>query len=426
MKMKKLLVCLITLAMLTTAITACKTSGGASTGESKSTSAVSTASTEKVTIKMFMGIWQEFTANIDRLLATYKTVKPNVTIEYFGDDESLQAQLASNTYPDIFVNGVWGTGKPYLEYLSDVSKTTALKDISLDNFDCITDDAGRICGYPLTVETYGILYNKDYFKQVGFNEPPKTYNEFVKLCEALKKANITPIGLNFGTDWINWHFLTYPFGSSKTFKADSKSILAGKLNLKDTDYFKNYKRFADSAIKYSQGKVLESDYNSQAGMFANGEVAMITNGDWENGMITEINPKINMGLMGVPWSDNESEYALYCDSCVMISSFKDAKYNKEGLDFCDWLITSAEGKKWLGQDLCAVSSVKDVKSKLNTLGQCGADAIAGGYSAMWGYDYMPGEGFDSVVVNFQNYVMGSTDWNTMLDKIQKDILSFVK
>ena len=48
---------------------------------------------------------------------------------------------------------------------------------------------------PLTMQGFGIYYNKAFFKQAGLNpdQPPKTAAQFLAACEKLKAAGIVPI-----------------------------------------------------------------------------------------------------------------------------------------------------------------------------------------------------------------------------------------
>ena len=54
---------------------------------------------------------------------------------------------------------------------------------------------GKLWAAPLYLMGIPLAYNKDLFKKAGLDpeNPPKTWDEFLKACETLKKAGITPM-----------------------------------------------------------------------------------------------------------------------------------------------------------------------------------------------------------------------------------------
>jgi raffinose/stachyose/melibiose transport system substrate-binding protein len=65
---------------------------------------------------------------------------------------------------------------------------------------------GKVKLLPLTMQGFGIYYNKDYFKKAGLdpNQPPKTAAQFLAACEKLKAAGIVPItvGQTYTIDFL--------------------------------------------------------------------------------------------------------------------------------------------------------------------------------------------------------------------------------
>ncbi|NLD88585.1 MAG: extracellular solute-binding protein, partial [Clostridiales bacterium] len=271
---------------------------------------------------------------------------------------------------------------------------------------------------------YGIIYNKDMFTEVGFDEPPKTISEFKELCEALKSIGITPLGFGFKEGWIMSQFLVFPFGSDSEFPSVTDDIKSGKKVLKDIYFYQNYKDFADLCLANCQDKVLEGDYTTQVTLFAAGEVAMITNGDWTAGMITEITPDINMGIMGMPYTDKAEDYKIPVSASNCMGYFKDSAAPEEAIKFIEWLVTTDEGKDWIGNDWKMATPVKNVNGELNVLSQDGMTAVEKGYSCSWGDVHFPGESYASYSIEFQKYILGETDWDTMLDAMSAEIVNY--
>lgn len=59
---------------------------------------------------------------------------------------------------------------------------------------------GHIYGAPLYVSYWDIYYNKQIFDKYGL-KPPKTWNDFISLCNTLKSHNVTPLGQSVNGGW---------------------------------------------------------------------------------------------------------------------------------------------------------------------------------------------------------------------------------
>ncbi len=82
----------------------------------------------------------------------------------------------------------------------------ALGAITKDVYDDVKEDAryvkdGAVFGLSAVATTTGVIYNKALFDRYGLEEP-KTYDEFLELCETLKNNGETPL-LFAGADF--WH-----------------------------------------------------------------------------------------------------------------------------------------------------------------------------------------------------------------------------
>lgn len=59
---------------------------------------------------------------------------------------------------------------------------------------------GEVYGFPLYYYPWGFVYRKSLFLSLGL-EPPATWNEFQRVCERLRAANVSPIGLGAAAGW---------------------------------------------------------------------------------------------------------------------------------------------------------------------------------------------------------------------------------
>lgn len=191
----------------------------------------STAVQSKVTLK-FWSVFDEADAYKD-LLAAYKVAHPNVSISYkkFRPEEyetELIRALADGTGPDIF--SVHNTKLPefqsllspmptqinvsYLVTQGTLKKETALvakqettisqKAFKQQFIDVVTQDAilnysadpkvakqPRIYGFPFSVDTLALFYNKDLLNAAGIAEVPSDWGQFNDAVKKLTKYDAT-------------------------------------------------------------------------------------------------------------------------------------------------------------------------------------------------------------------------------------------
>lgn len=70
---------------------------------------------------------------------------------------------------------------------------------------------GRVWGYPISLESVGLIYNTDHVKT-----PPTTLGEVRQLAPGLREKDVTPIMWDYNTPYFSWGFLggggAYVFG----------------------------------------------------------------------------------------------------------------------------------------------------------------------------------------------------------------------
>ena len=111
------------------------------------------------------------------------------TSEYIS---TLQTRLVGNQAPDVFI--ITSENRDDLidnGYAKDLTDKSFMKNISQAHKDFVGRD-GKTYGMSITSWVSGIAYNKDLLKQVGYDEPPANWDDFLKLCKKLKNAGIEP------------------------------------------------------------------------------------------------------------------------------------------------------------------------------------------------------------------------------------------
>ncbi len=161
------------------------------------------ARTEKITLtvmnyaqveKAFVVINQEFTK-----------AHPNVSIEYQPTpydsyQQKYGAVIATKSGPDVMMNElfyVYATADAFVPLNDKVkSEPKVFEDLLAYNMMYrYMDPTGPLLSLPMSYNGCALYYNKDIFKQAGLdpNNPPKSWDEFSKACEAVKKIGKAPI-----------------------------------------------------------------------------------------------------------------------------------------------------------------------------------------------------------------------------------------
>ena len=234
----------------------------------------------------------------------------------------------NDAYPDITVRIEPGNGGAYSEFLKtkesvgefpDVMemRDTAvyyragmlepLSDDLVSLFQTTTEFDNKTYTAPLSGEnTNGIIYNKKYFDENGFTEP-KTYDEFISLCQAIKdKGDMAPLVIG-GQDI--WH-IGFWFH-----KAYNDQVLS-----QDADFIKHCydgsKDFSDPSFKAVLEEMQEIFQYAQDGWVSTPDAqittflvsdmaAMMYSGTHMFSQIEAADPNFEIGWFAVPSPDGK-------------------------------------------------------------------------------------------------------------------------
>jgi xylobiose transport system substrate-binding protein len=247
----------------------------------------------------------------DGVAAFNKAAKANVKLETFLNDpykQKLQVSMGSPNAPDVFLN--WGGGnlKQYVDAgrVADLTPEFDKDPAWRDSFLPVVLNTARLGGKYYGVPERGtqpvvLFYNKDVFAKAGA-QPPKTWDELLKLVDTFKGRNITPLALAGSQAWTELMWLEYLLdrvGGPEKFQA----ILDGKAGAwKDpavTEALTMIRELIDRGgfgTKYSS---VDYDVGGASTVFAQGKAAMHLMGSWEYPTQTGQNPDfIKQGKMG--------------------------------------------------------------------------------------------------------------------------------
>lgn len=370
---------------------------------------------EKVVVDIFQ-VKVEIADQLKALTDQYSKEHPNVTfnVESVGGGadgaSALKAKFASGNPPDLFTNGGYQEAQTWKSKLEDLSDQPWVKDAYESALIPMTID-GKVYGQPANLEGYGFTYNKELFKKAGIKELPKTLSELEAAAKKLKAAGITPFSVGYGEWWVlGQHGINIPFAYQKDSNAFVKGLNDGTTKIEGNKEFKQYLKLLDLTVKYGNKGSLTTDYNTQVTKFANGEAAMIQQGNWIQPMLDKLNPNMKLGILPMPLSDNKAEtdkLAIDVPNSWVIYNKSPEADKKAAKDFLNWMVTSDEGKRALVEDFKYVPAFKTIDAKgIGPLGDEIMKYSNDGKTLPWEWMKFPDGVKQEFGANLQEYIGG--------------------
>jgi N-acetylglucosamine transport system substrate-binding protein len=285
---------------------------------------------EKVTLKIAVfegGMGREW---CDYAMDTFEAKFPNVKFEPIYSPKIgtiIQTKIAANDDADMFDLIMDRGGFSTLELvmnekvisqehlwdheLYDTPDKT-LKDIALEG---IYEMAGRVEGIcyvlPMYTQISGLFFDQNLFDEKGWDKAPKTWDEFLELCEKIKESGIAPITFPG----------IYPAYLDRTFGV--KSFEAAEIRGNLDQFMESYRNY--EGPQYTSPENIEKWKNiselGKRGYFAEGiaalnhtqsqmqvlqhKAAMVSTGCFVENEMKDSTPEgFKWGFMGVPFSND--------------------------------------------------------------------------------------------------------------------------
>jgi raffinose/stachyose/melibiose transport system substrate-binding protein len=393
--------------------TACSNSQ-TNTGTSKSTD----KKNKQVVVSIFQGK-VEIADQLKRLTDEYTKEHPNVTftIQTVGGGAdavaALKAKFASGTAPDIFTSEGYQNAETWKNKLEDLSDQSWVKDAYQNALKPMTID-GKVYGQPINLEGYGFIYNKDLFKKAGIAELPKTFSQLEETAKRLKTAGITAFSTGYAEWWILAnHGLNIPFGMQKDPDAFIKGLNDGTEKFDGNQQFEQFFKLLDLTVKYGNKSPLTTDYNTEITQFAQGNTAMIQQGDWIQPMLDKLAPNMEVGILPMPLSSDPAvsdKLPVDVPSSWVIYNKAPKAEKTAAKDFLNWMVSSKEGKAAMVKDFKYIPAFKTVPVKEKEIGPLGAEIInylKEGKTFQWQFMKYPDSASQEFAAELQAYIAGN-------------------
>jgi raffinose/stachyose/melibiose transport system substrate-binding protein len=274
-----------------------------------------------VTINMFQ-LKVEIKDALDAYAASYSAANAGVTVkvetlggggDYGG---AMKAKAQAGQMPDIFMIEGQGGYDIWKDYIADLSDQPWVKDTDL-----AFKAGGKVVGFPVAIEGYGLAYNADILKKAGIDPATLTtraaYEKAFKTLDA-KKMELgidAPVAMAASVAGGMWwvaaqHNLAAYWGGGLDFDDTSiiEMALKGKL---DDARFLQYTKYLQLLFKYADKKILlNGSYDDQVGSFAQGKTAFLHQGNWVDPNLKQLGVTFKIGYAPHAFLDTE-EKGLY-------------------------------------------------------------------------------------------------------------------
>ncbi|MGO8694840.1 MAG: ABC transporter substrate-binding protein [Rectinemataceae bacterium] len=307
-------------------------------------SAFAAAAQDKV--QLTMGSWRaDDVAQMTQLLAAFNQKYPNIEIKFDPTNPpdynaALRLQLQSGIGPDLMYARSYDTGLQLFKdgYFADVSSLPGLKmEYSELARAPWADAGGHSFAVPFCAVSHGVYYNKDIFDKLGLSVP-KTWEEFLEVCQKIQAAGITPLANGLADQWdINEVVL---MNIAPNFLGGPAGRLAyenGKTKFNDAKMVSLFQAMKDIAPYCPKGFEALT-YNDENALFVNQKAAMYFDGSWTMASFKDM--KFNWSVFAPPPPEGHKGYVTFHpDSGIAMNS--KTQHPKECKLFLEWLYSDA-------------------------------------------------------------------------------------
>jgi len=242
----------------------------------------------------FLHYWTgPFSGGIAEMVDTFSQAQKGYSVRATGfEHESfkvgIKVMLASGNPPDLF--SYWAGArtralveKGYLAPIDDVWKSAGLDSVFSPAVRqaCVYDGSKYMV--PLTQHLVGFFYNAGIFRDLGLT-PPRDWPAFLRVCERLKQAGVTPIALGAREKWPAQYWFDLPLmrtAGPEYYRALTKGR-AAYTDAEPREVFRLWKSLLDKG--YFIDNPRHYDWSEAAMMVYSGQAAMTLMGTWVIGL----------------------------------------------------------------------------------------------------------------------------------------------
>lgn len=243
----------------------------------------------------------QWNSAIEKIVDDFEELYPDIKINYEVNyehkvyEDILSKRIARNELGDIVQ---LKTPEPYAK--SGMLGKIPEEEAELSSLNYTYD--GEVYGIGAVRATTGIIYNKKIFADYGLQEP-QTYQEFLDICDTLKRRGVTPIGVAGSDLWHMEYWVNHFFRTEVLIKNENwlQECTAGTVSWTDEQpaaMLQHLMELFDSG--YVNENWLATADGNLAYRMSEGEIAMLYTGPWTAATIGKLNPDMKLGWFYVP------------------------------------------------------------------------------------------------------------------------------
>ncbi|WP_028973090.1 ABC transporter substrate-binding protein [Spirochaeta cellobiosiphila] len=296
-------------------------------------------------VKLVFTSWR--TEDIDRMNRINKTFTkqhPNIEIDFqpIKDteyDAQLKQSLAAGTGADIIFLRSYDSGY-------QIYKTDSLIDLNkmipeLDSFPKAAVDAWSTpenihYGIPAAGVVHGVYYRKSIFEK--YNLPiPKTWNEFITICNTLQSKGETVFAQGTKDNWMLYEVIYSGLGANFYGGEEARQrLLSKEAHITDTNFLTAFEKI-NELKEFFPERFEGIDYVTMQQIFGTGNAAMFIGGSWEIGIFEDLGGLDDVGYFAPPVAEDGDllQYCFHVDAGVAMN--KNTKYPEEAKLYMTWL-----------------------------------------------------------------------------------------
>ena len=389
MKRKWMLVAATVLAIVmavSLGLVGCKTPTTTTAAAETATAAETTAAAETTTkesgevVEISGLFWKgEAQEGMDALNQKFNELNPNIKVTVAiaaAYEQTLQGRISAGDPPDLIGIRAGNYSLYIIEggNVMDLTGQPFLSNVRDDILKAQTYD-GKVWYLPIDAAAVGCIYNKKVYSDLNLSVP-KTWDEFIKNCDAIKAAGIIPVVYPGADSWTLLQALCafaapLVYGPDPDF--DIHAVRDGTKSYAGPEWTKALDYYTQVRDNYANKDFNSLNYATANQMMASGEAAMAMQGIWDVAAIQSVNPDADLGFFIPPTADTPL-LILGSDFAFGVSSV--TKHKTEALKYLDYLTSKDAYEIWTskvktistmkGSPMDFDSVVKDVQSIIDS------------------------------------------------------------
>jgi raffinose/stachyose/melibiose transport system substrate-binding protein len=378
---------------------------------------------EKVQVTILGTLKPEIADQVEAAIATYNESQDKYEVVSIPLDtnpvEKMTTLYASGNAPTIM-----GMGQEFAQFQENLLDLTdvAFSQHALPGTQEPVMVNGRVYGMPLTVEAFGLLYNKSALDEaVGGDFDPNSIQsrsdlqalmDQIAALEGKTAVHLSPMDWSLGA-----HVSNKMFSPQSADRAERlqfiEDLKAGTVSLMDNQVFNGWLDTFDLLKEYNANAAspLSPDYDQGTLALGSGDVGLWFMGNWAFPQLNEINPDTDYGILPYPVSDDPATYgntqiSVGVPFYMVIDASQSTEAEQQGaIDFLNWLVTDAAGQDYYINQFKFIPVFDTFTAKPeDSMSRQILSYVEEGRTLEWMNSLYPADGWPTMGVSMQKYL----------------------